>query len=142
MYQLIKDPFDVLLLKNKDLIITILENIRKGISSGAISVKDFEKSSFQITETEEALDGFIRQVDDFMQQRKHIQDQINALESGELSMYTRDLNTALSDKDTSESKIKTIEDEIIAEGLLVPKLISEIQVKLRTFSNTEYTVTC
>ncbi|MCI4432747.1 MAG: exonuclease SbcC [Nitrosopumilus sp.] len=140
LYKLIKDPFDVLLLKNKDSIITILENIRKGISSGSISVKDFEKSSYQITETEEALDGFIRQVDDFIQQRQHIQDQINALESDKLSLHTRDLNTALYDKDNSKSKIRAIEDEINADHLLVPKLISEIEVKLQTFSNTEYTI--
>jgi hypothetical protein len=140
LYELIKDPFDVLLLKNKDSIITILENIRKGISSGSISVKDFEKSSYQITETEEALDGFIRQVDDFIQQRQHIQDQINALESDKLSLHTRDLNTALYDKDNSKSKIRAIEDEINADHLLVPKLISEIEVKLQTFSNTKYTI--
>ena len=140
LYKLIKDPFDVLLLKNKDSIITILENIRKGISSGSISVKDFEKSSYQITETEEALDGFIRQVDDFIQQRQHIQDQIDALESDKLSLHTRDLNTALYDKDNSKSKIRAIEDEINADHLLVPKLISEIEVKLQTFSNTKYTI--
>ncbi|MBM2820082.1 MAG: exonuclease SbcC, partial [Nitrosarchaeum sp.] len=139
--KLIKDPFDVLVLKNKDSIITILENIRKGISSGSISVKDSEKSSFQITETEEAIDGFIKQVDDYVRQRQHIQDQINELESGELSMYTRDLNTALSDKDNSELKIKTIESEINTDRLLMPKLISEIQVKLRMFSSVKYTIT-
>lgn len=139
--KLIKDPFDALLLKNKDSIITILENIRKGISSGSISVKDFEKSSYQITETEEALDGFIRQIDDFMQQRKHIQDQISALESEELSKFSKNLDVVLSDKNNSESKIKTIEDEINVDRLLLPKLISEIEVKLQRFSNTKYTIT-
>jgi len=139
--KLIKDPFDALLLKNKDSIITILENIRKGISSGSISVKDFEKSSYQITETEEALDGFIRQIDDFMQQRKHIQDQISALESEELSLFSKNLDVVLSDKNNSESKIKTIEDEINVDRLLLPKLISEIEVKLQRFSNTKYTIT-
>ncbi len=137
---LIKDPFETLLLKNKDSIITILENIRKGISSGSISVKDFEKSSYQITETEEALDGFIHQVDEFMQQRKHIQDQISTLESEELSMFTKSLNVALSDKNNSESKIKTIEDEINADRLLLPKLISEIEGKLQKFSHIKYVI--
>jgi len=49
---LVSEPFDVLTSANKDSIITILENIRKGISSGSISVKDVEKTSSQITETE------------------------------------------------------------------------------------------
>jgi len=138
--KLIHDPFDVLFLKNKDSIITILENIRKGISSGSISVKDFEKSSFQITETEEALDGFIHQVDDFMKQRSRIQDQINALESEELSMYAKNLDVSLSDKKNSELKIKTIMDEINLEHQLLPKLIFKIEGKLQQFSNIKYVI--
>src|SRR3989338_1180001 len=55
--KLIEDPFEVLLFKNRDSIILILENVRKGITSGSISVRDTEKSFSQITETEEALDG-------------------------------------------------------------------------------------
>jgi hypothetical protein len=139
--KLIKDPFDVLLLKNKDSIITILENVRKGISSGSISVKDFEKSSLQITETEEALDGLIHQVDNFMKQRSQIQDQINAIESEELSMYTKNLDVVLSDKKNSELKIKTMKDEINLEHKLLPKLIIEIESKLQQFSNIKYVIT-
>ena len=68
--KLIEDPFEVLLSKNRDSIILILENVRKGISSGSISVKDTEKSFSQITETEEALDGFIKQVTAFVDKRQ------------------------------------------------------------------------
>ena len=56
--KLVHDPFEILLPQNKDSIIIILENVRKGISSGSISVKDVEKTSSQITETEEMLDMF------------------------------------------------------------------------------------
>ena len=41
---LVDDPFDALVPENSDTIIIILENIRKGISSGSISVKDTEKT--------------------------------------------------------------------------------------------------
>ena len=44
----------MLLPQNKDSIIVILENVRKGITSGSISVKDIDKSLSQITETEES----------------------------------------------------------------------------------------
>ena len=63
---LVSEPFDVLTSENKDSIITILENIRKGISSGSISVKDVEKTYSQITETEESLDGFVHQVSEYI----------------------------------------------------------------------------
>ena len=139
--KLIEDPFEVLLSKNRDSIILILENVRKGITSGSISVKDTEKSFSQITETEEALDGFIKQVTEFVDKRKNIQDQMIALESNELSDLTSDLKNALSDKEDSKSKIKTFQDEINEYHSNIPKLISNIEVKLRKFSNTAYTIT-
>ena len=139
--KLIEDPFEVLLFKNRDSIILILENVRKGITSGSISVKDTEKSFSQITETEEALDGFIKQVTEFVDKRKNIQDQMIALESNELSDLTSDLKNALSDKEDSKLKIKTFQDEINESHSNIPKLISNIEVKLRKFSNTAYTVT-
>ena len=139
--KLIEDPFEVLLSKNRDSIILILENVRKGITSGSISVKDTEKSFSQITETEEALDGFIKQVTEFVDKRKNIQDQMIALESNELSDLTSDLKNALSDKEDSKLKIKTFQDEINESHSNIPKLISNIEVKLRKFSNTAYTIT-
>ena len=138
--KLIEDPFEVLLSRNRDSIILILENVRKGITSGSISVKDAEKSFSQITETEEALDGFIKQVTEFVDKRKNIQDQMIALESNELSDLTRDLKSALSDKEDSKLKIKTFQDEITESHSNIPKLISNIEVKLRKFSNTAYTI--
>ena len=139
--KLIEDPFEVLLSKNRDSIILILENVRKGITSGSISVKDTEKSFSQITETEEALDGFIKQVTAFVDKRQNIQDQMIALESNELSDLTSDLKNALSDKENSKLKIKTFQDEINESHSNIPKLISDIEVKLRKFSNTVYTIT-
>ena len=139
--KLIEDPFEVLLSKNRDSIILILENVRKGISSGSISVKDTEKSFSQITETEEALDGFIKQVNDFVDKRQNIQNQMVALEPSELSSFTRDLKNTLSDKEDSELKIKTFQDEINEDHSNISKLISDIEVKLRKFSNTVYTIT-
>ncbi|MCE9617119.1 MAG: exonuclease SbcC [Nitrosarchaeum sp.] len=139
--KLIEDPFEVLLSKNRDSIILILENVRKGITSGSISVKDAEKSFSQITETEEALDGFIKQVTAFVDKRQNIQDQMFALESNELSDLTSDLKNALSNKENSELKIKTFQAEINESHSNIPKLISDIEVKLRKFSNTAYTIT-
>ena len=141
LYQLIKDPFDVLLSKNRDSIIFILENVRKGISSGSISVKDQEKSFSQITETEEALDGFIKQINDLVDKKQNIQNQMAALEPDKLSDLIRDLKNALSNKEDSELKIKTFQDEINENRSSIKKLISDVEVKLRSFSNTIYIIT-
>ena len=53
--KLVNDPFDVLVAENKESIIMILENVRKAVSSGSISVKDVDKTMSQITEIEETI---------------------------------------------------------------------------------------
>ncbi len=138
--KLIEDPFGVLTPKNKDSIILILENIRKGISSGSISVKDTEKSFSYLTEIEEALAGYITRVSDFTEKRQKIENQMSVLRSNELTEFMHNLEHATSDKDDSESKINLIESELNEERLTISKLISEIESKLREFSNTVYVV--
>jgi len=138
--KLIEDPFGVLTPKNKDSIILILENVRKGISSGSISVKDIEKSFSYLTEIEEAIGGYIARVSDFTEKRQTIENQMSALQSNELTELTHNLQHAISDKDDSESKINIIESELNQERSSIYGLISEIEVKLREFSNTDYII--
>ena len=64
-----------------------------------------------------------------------------ALESDELSNLTRDLKNALLNKEDSKLKIKTFQDEINETRSDIPKLIADIEAKLKKFSNTTYTVT-
>jgi len=138
--KLLEDPFEVLLAKNRDSIILILENVRKGIISGSISVKDTEKSFSQITETEESLDGFIKQVHEFVDKRQNIQDQMIALESRELHVLTSELKNTVSNKTDSELKIKTLSTEIDEAYSTIPKLVSDTEIKLKALSNTTYTI--
>jgi len=139
--KLIEDPFDIMLAKNKDFIILILENIRKGISSGSISVKDVDKSFSQLTEIEESLDDFIKQVADFDEKKQSLINQINLLESDDLKNLESDLEITILNKKESELKIKTFEDEIKEIETNIPKLVAEIESKLRKFSNTVYSIT-
>jgi len=138
--KLIENPFEVLLPKNKDSIILILENVRKAISSDSISVKDSGKSFSQLTEIEEALDGFIHQVSDFEDKKQKIQNQMISLESNELKDLTKNLNHMISNKEESELKIKTFQSEINEIHSNTTTLIADIEIKLRKFSNTAYVI--
>ena len=137
---LVSEPFDVLTTANKDSIITILENIRKGISSGSISVKDVEKTSSQITETEESLDGFVRQVSEYHKKHQEIQNDLNSLMPKELISLENDLAKNTSTLDESQLKSETFQGEINEIDTKIPELVSEIEQKLREFSNTRYTI--
>ena len=137
---LTSEPFDVLTSANKDSIITILENIRKGILSGSISVKDVDKTSSQITETEESLDGFVHQVSEYHKKYQEIQNDLNSLMSEELISLKNDLAKNVSALDESKLKSETFQGEIDEIDSKIPELISEIEQKLRQFSNTMYTI--
>ena len=138
--KLVENPIDVLVSQNKDSVIVILENVRKGISSGSISVKDVDKSLSQITETEEALDGFVKRVSEYIEKHQSMSDELDSLKSDELESLESELTRNLSFKDDFKLKSEIIQVELDEFDSKIPQLVSEIEVKLRQFSNTKYTI--
>jgi hypothetical protein len=138
--RLIKDPFEVLTQQNKDSIILILENVRKGISSGSISVKDLDKSLSYITETEEILDNFVKQISEYLEKHEKMENDLNSLNPDELVSLEQELTKNTSFKEDSQLKSETFQGEVNEIDSKIPQLVSEIEKKLRHFSNTEYTV--
>jgi len=138
--KLVEDPINVLFPQNKDPIIVILENVRKGISSGSISVKDIDKSLSQITETEEALDGFVKQISEYSEKHEKMKNDLNSLNPDELVSLEHELAKNISFKEDSQLKSETFHGEIDEIDSKIPKLVSEIEEKLRQFSNTKYAV--
>ncbi len=137
---LVSEPIDVLSSNNYDSIILILENVRKGITSGSISVKDVEKTSLQITETEESLNGFIKQVSEYNEKYKQIQNDVTSLMPNDLLSLESDFAKTTLLNDESNLKSKTFQGEIDEIDLKIPQLVLEIEDKLRQFSNTKYTI--
>ena len=137
---LVTEPFDVLSFDNKDSIIMILENIRKAVSSGSISVKDVDKTFSQITEIEESLDGFIKQVLEYDEKYKKMKNNVNSLMPDNLGSLEDDLKKDTLLFDDYRLKSKMLQDEINEIDSKIPELVSEIEQKLRQFSNTRYTV--
>ena len=138
--KLVENPFAVLLPQNKDHIIVILENVRKGITSGSISVKDVDRTLSHITETEEILDDFINQVSNYFETSQNKQNALNSLMPDELVSLENDHSKNISLKDDLYLKSETLQGDIDDAETKIPLLISEIEKKLRDFSNTKYTV--
>ena len=137
---LVDDPFDALLSENSDTIIVILENIRKGISSGAISVKDTEKTLSQLTETEESLDGFIKKVSDYSNIFNSMKNELCELKPKNLTSLENEFSKNTASQNDSHLKSKTILSEIDEINSKIPQLISKIEGKLRIFSNSKYVI--
>ena len=138
--KLVENPFEVLTFQNKDSVIMILENVKKGITSGSISVKDVDKTLSQITETEEALDGLVSHVSEYFQKYQKMSDDLESLRSEKLISLESELTKTSDAKNDLELKSQTFRGEIDEIDTDIPQLISQIEKKLRTFSNTKYTV--
>jgi len=136
--QLINQPFDALTLKNNDSIIVIFENVKKGIFSGSISVKDNEKSISAITETEELLGKFIKKIDHYTEQKSDIQNQISAFDKSELTNLETELEKIQNNKNDCKFKITSFKKEIGENQTNIPNLVNKIENKLKRFSNTDY----
>ena len=138
--QLVNEPPSALTSRNLDSIITILENVRKGIQSGSISVKDEEKSLHHLTETEELLEPFIKKINGFEEKRKEMENQISSFDFKNLTTSENELIILQNQKNDYDNKISIFEKEIEENTKKIPQIILEIEQKLKKFSNTSYTI--
>lgn len=137
---LINDPFEVLTPINRDSIIVILENVRKGIMAGSISVKDVDKTMMHLTEIEEMIDSMIGKVSEFFEKKKKIQDEIKSFDNSELSSLENQLERLYDQKNDAEAKISLYKKEISENSERLPEKIFRIENLLREFSHTKYTI--
>ncbi|MHA7647459.1 coiled-coil domain-containing protein [Nitrosopumilus sp. S4] len=138
--KLVNNPIDVLNSDNKDSVIVILENIRKAITSGSISVKDVDKTMSNLTETEMALDDFVNRVSDYQEKYDKILKDMKSLKPSKLDSLESELTKTSSFREDYLQKSKTLQSEIDEIDSKIPKLFKEIESKLRAYSNTKYTL--
>ncbi len=137
---LVDNPIDALIPENLDSIVLILENIRKAVSSGSISVKDTQKTLTQLTETEESLDGFIQKVSEYSTVFNSMQQEVENLKPEKLTSTENELSKTNDFENDANKKSKTILSEIDEIESQIPALISNIENKLQIFSSTRYTI--
>ena len=137
---LVDNPIDALIPENLDSIVIILENIRKAVSSGSISVKDTQKTLTQLTETEESLDGFIQKVSEYSTVFDSMQQEVENLKPEKLTSTENELSKTNDFENDANKKSKTILSEIDEIESQIPALISNIENKLQIFSSTRYTI--
>ena len=137
---LVDNPIDALIPENLDSIVLILQNIRKAVSSGSISVKDTQKTLTQLTETEESLDGFIQKVSEYSTVFDSMQQEVENLKPENLTSTENELSKTNDFENDANKKSKTILSEIDEIESQIPALISNIENKLQIFSSTRYTI--
>ncbi len=140
MEKLINNPFDVLILANKNDIIKILSSVRKGVESGSLSVKDPQKSLSSIDETIEMLAGFVKEKSEFTNKKDNLQKELDAFDIKELKQKEDFLAKTENDKSYTESQIQNLEQQISNIKNNLPQILTDIEIKLRGISATKYHV--
>ena len=138
--KLVNNPFDVLTLQNKDVIITILSSVHKGVEGGSISVKDSAKSLSSIDETIEILDDFISKITQHNDAKNNLEKELGDFNVDDLKQNENFLSKTSSEKIENTSRIQKLENDTSEIKQKLPQIMLDIEIKLQKVSSTKYHV--
>jgi DNA repair exonuclease SbcCD ATPase subunit len=140
LVNLIENPYDVLTAKNKPDLLQILESVRKGVQSNAISVKDTAKAVTQIDEILTEFDTIIEKISTFEKSKNDLENKLSIFNLEKLSQAEKLLTNHRNEQSEIEAKMKTFENEIADLIESLPKHIKSIQSKLNKISAVQYSI--
>ena len=141
MENLSENPFTVLIPSNKEDIVAILYAVKKGVESGAVSVKDVSKSANQIDETITMLDELINKRKQFDQRKKDLENKLAIFNINELKSEESNLHKNQEIKKDSELKIQDLEKQISDLDAFLPNCLQDLERKLEPISRIKYRIT-
>ncbi len=137
--RLVENPSGAIL-ENKTSIVTILESCMKGILSGAVSVKETDKSVDQIAYILSVLDGFIAQKNDLQAQLQDLKKVLETFDIRQIETLETRLAKAKSDKDDAKIKIANLESELRQQTEQKRNLFEDLERSLEQILGTKYKV--
>jgi hypothetical protein len=137
--RLVASPSGVIM-ESKASIVTILESCMKGILSGAVSVKETDKSVDQITHIISLLDGFIKRKNEFQAQLEDLRKNVETFDIRQIEALEKRLAKAKSDKDDAKLKIANLESELKQQTEQKQTLLADLERMLEQISGTKYQV--
>ena len=140
LVNLIENPYDVLTANNKPDLLQILESVRKGVQSNAISVKDTAKAVTQIDEILTEFDTIIEKISTFEKSKNDLENKLSIFNVEKLSQVEKILTNHRNEQSQIEAKMKRFENEITDLIESLPKHIKSIQSKLNKISAVQYSI--
>lgn len=140
MEDLIEDPAKTITTQNKDSIIVILESCMKGTLSGAVSVKEADKSVEHISSLIQKIDGFLARKNDLIKKDQDLHSRLGVFDIDAFDELEQKLQKTIIDKNDLESKIKKLESELVEEARSRTHVLSELGRDLQSISNTKYVI--
>ena len=137
---LANNPFDIISKTSKQDITKILELVRNSVQSGAVSVKDVNKSLLHIDETLEKLDSFLRKISEHNQLKDNLENDLKNYNFENLRQNELKLRKHQDDKSKTESKTESLYVEIDNVNESLPNQIKFIETSLNKISPILYSI--
>ena len=137
---LANNPFDIISKTSKQDVTKILELVRNSVQSGAVSVKDVNKSLLHIDETLEKLDSFLRKISEHNQLKDNLENDLKSYNFENLRQNELKLRKHQDDKSKTESKTESLHVEVDNVNESLPNQIKFIETSLNNISPVLYSI--
>jgi len=137
---LASSPYDILSTTNEVGINTILNSVRSGIESGAVSVKDIEKSKQSVNEIQNLIPHLIQQKSEFVKKFSKLNDSLNIFDNDKLVELVSNLEKSKFNISDAESKISLIQKQTESTKNQIHDIISKLELNLKQASSIHYKI--
>ena len=140
LHRVIKNPYDTMSRRDMDRVITLLEGIRKAVLSESISVKDTAKASDAITQTEEAIGGFVQRAADIEATIRSTAETIKKSSPTRLDILEKEMESLQDERERANQKIADTANAARLAATSIPAEIGRVQDSLLRITGARYQI--
>ena len=138
--KLLVSPYDTLSGVESSGIITILDSVQASVSSGAISVKDTDKSIQQIKDVKDILPNLIKEKNDFYQNKSKYLDEMKNFDFDSFKSCKDGIQKSNDEISNIKSKQTLLSQQVEENESLLSNIYSTLEINLRSASSTSYKI--
>ena len=138
--RVLDSPYETMNRKDMDEVIMLLERVRKAVLSGTISVKDTDKAVDAITQTQEAIGGFVERASGIATRIRDTADMIRKSSPTRLHTLEEELESIREAKTDAGKKIEDMSNATRLAASAIPTELVRVQESLRRLTGTRYQV--
>ncbi len=137
---LVADPGSTLSEENTDTVAIILENVRRGVESGAISVRDRTKMLSMLAETASCIGPLADKMSECSRRRAEVSAEADMARPVRLDELEREFVRATSAHQNNKSRGEALRAEVNEADSRIPIMIAGLETKLRQYTAISYDI--
>lgn len=138
--RILDNPYATMNRQDIDGVIVLLERVRQAVLSGSISVKDTDKADDAITQTQEAIGGFVQRASGIAARIRDTEDMIRKSNPVHLHALEGELESLQEARMEAGKKIEDMANATRLAASAIPSELVRVQESLRRLTGTRYQV--